>query len=79
MLPDLARVLTPRRRFWLYLVWAAAVPLAGGYGLLSDSTAPLWLALGSALFIGPLAASNVPAAPDAATPVVPGAQLGGPS
>lgn len=47
-----------RRR--LYLVTSAALPLLVLYGYISDTSAPLWLALANAAMIAPLAASHTP-------------------
>lgn len=61
----LRNLATPARRVSLYLILAAAVPIASVYGLVNDTTGPLWLALASAMLGYPLAAANVPHAPDA--------------
>lgn len=52
--------LTPVRRRWLYLVLTAAVPLLITYGVLTDSTAPLWVSLAAAVLGTGTAAANTP-------------------
>lgn len=42
-------VVPPRWRDYLYPVTTAAVLLAGGYGLVTDELAPLWIGLAAAL------------------------------
>lgn len=37
-------------RTWLYGVLTAAIPLLTAYGFISEQNAPLWVALGGALF-----------------------------
>ena len=41
--------LTPERRRWLYAVVAAALALAGAYGLIDDQLTSLWEVLGAAV------------------------------
>lgn len=41
--------LTPVVRTWLYGVVLAVLALLGGYGLITDTIAPLWVALAAAL------------------------------
>lgn len=41
--------LTPVVRTWLYGVVLAVIALLGGYGLITDTIAPLWVALAAAL------------------------------
>lgn len=41
--------LTPSVRAWLYGICLAVIMLLGGYGVLNDATAPLWISLASAV------------------------------
>lgn len=41
--------LTPQVRSWLYGISLAVIALLGGYGLIADELAPLWIALASAV------------------------------
>ena len=41
--------LTPTVRAWAYSVVIAIIAILGGYGLITDSIAPLWVALAAAL------------------------------
>lgn len=54
--------LTTNTRRRLYLIASAVIPLAGAYGLISDTTAPLWGALAYAALVAPLAAAHTPRA-----------------
>jgi len=47
-------------RGYLYRVLTAAVPIATVYGIVQDSTAALWLALGAAVLGTGTAAANTP-------------------
>lgn len=47
--PEHLEWLTPAVRIWLYGVVLAVIALLGGYGLIADSVAPLWVALAAAL------------------------------
>lgn len=47
--PEHLEWLTPAVRIWLYGVVLAVIALLGGYGLITDSVAPLWVALAAAL------------------------------
>lgn len=47
--PEHLEWLTPVARTWLYGVVLAVIALLGGYGLITDSIAPLWVALAAAL------------------------------
>ena len=47
--PEHLEWLTPVARTWLYGVVIAVIALLGGYGLITDSIAPLWVALAAAL------------------------------
>lgn len=47
--PRYARWLTPTVRRWVYGIVTALVPLLVVYGLVEESTAPLWLALASSV------------------------------
>lgn len=59
--PSAGPWLTPARRRWLYLVLTAAVPLLITYGVLTDSTAPLWVSLAAAVLGTGTAAANTTA------------------
>lgn len=50
-------------RSWLYAVSVAAVPLLVAYGVIEESTAPLWIAAAGAVLNSTLALRNV--TPDA--------------
>lgn len=47
--PRILTWLTPSVRRWAYAVITAAVPLLVAYGILQDTTAPLWLALAASV------------------------------
>ena len=47
--PEHLEWLTPTVRTWLYGVVLAVIALLGGYGLITDTIAPLWVALAAAL------------------------------
>lgn len=47
--PELLGWLGPGVRAWLYGVLACAVPLLIAYGVIDQTTAPLWLALGGSV------------------------------
>lgn len=47
--PERLDWLTPTVRTWLYGVTLALIALLGGYGLITDTIAPLWVALAAAL------------------------------
>ena len=47
--PEHLEWLTPAVRIWLYGVVLAVIALLGGYGLITDTIAPLWVALAAAL------------------------------
>ena len=66
--PPARLIADPRTRRHLYTIAAAIVPLLVAYGVLTDSTASLWLGLaGAVLGTGApiLAAANTPPADDA--------------
>lgn len=50
---------TLKTRVWLYAVLLAAQPLATVYGLVNDTTGPLWVNLIAAILTGGLIASNL--------------------
>lgn len=56
--------LTPARRRWLYLILTAAVPLLITYGVLTETTAPLWVSLGAAILGTGTAAAHTPSESD---------------
>lgn len=47
--PRLAEWLTPTVRAWAYSVVIAIIAILGGYGVITDTLAPLWIALATAL------------------------------
>lgn len=47
--PRLAEWLTPTVRAWAYSVVIAIIAILGGYGVITDTLAPLWIALAAAL------------------------------
>jgi len=47
--PGTPRILTPRRRRWLYGIAAAVAPLAIIYGYVTEQQAVLWLNLAGAV------------------------------
>ena len=47
--PRLAGWLTPTVRAWAYSVVIAIIAILGGYGVITDTLAPLWVALAAAL------------------------------
>lgn len=47
--PRLAEWLTPTVRAWAYSVVIAIIAILGGYGVITDTLAPLWVALAAAL------------------------------
>ena len=67
--PERLPWLTPARRKWLYVVLTAAVPLLITYGVLTETTAPLWLSLAAAVLGTGTAAAHTPQeGPDDANP-----------
>lgn len=50
----------PAARRWVYGVAVAVVPLLTAYGIISETHAPLWVAVVSAVFVPSLALSNTP-------------------
>lgn len=63
-----ARIITdPNTRRWLYIVAAAVVPLLVFYGVITEDSAPLWIALAASVLgagANGLAAANVPTSSD---------------
>lgn len=53
-------LLTPKTRAWLYRIATATIPLLIAYGALSESTAPLWIALAGAILSTGTAAAYTP-------------------
>lgn len=47
--PRYAQWLTPSVRRWLYGVLVALIPLLIAYGVVEETTAPLWVALASSV------------------------------
>lgn len=47
--PEHLEWLTPTVRAWAYSVVIAIIAILGGYGLITDTIAPLWVALAAAL------------------------------
>lgn len=47
--PEHLEWLTPTVRTWLYGIILAVIALLGGYGVVTDTIAPLWVALAAAL------------------------------
>ena len=58
--PRLVEWLTPTVRRWLYGVALALVPLLVAYGILEDSTAPLWVALAPSVLSTSTALAHTP-------------------
>ena len=52
--------LTPVIRTWLYGVVLAIIAILGGYGLITDTIAPLWVALAAALLGQGTAVAHTP-------------------
>lgn len=50
----------PGVRRWVYGVALAVVPLLTAYGLISETMAPLWISLVSAVLVPGLALANTP-------------------
>lgn len=59
--PRYMRWLTPTVRRWVYGIVTALVPLLVVYGLVEESTAPLWLALASSVLGTTTALLHTPA------------------
>lgn len=59
--PRYAHWLTPTVRRWAYGIITALVPLLVVYGLVEESTAPLWLALASSVLGTTTALLHTPA------------------
>lgn len=55
----MSRYLTPAVRRWFYGIALAVVPLLVLYGILDEQSAPLWVALISAVVVPGLAIANV--------------------
>ena len=56
--------MSEQTRAWIYRVLVGAAPLAIAYGAVSESTAPLWLALGANVLGFGLASANTSTHPD---------------
>ena len=59
--------LTPTVRRRIYLVALAVLPLLIAYGILDDTTAPLWAALIGAALVPGMAAANTSPPPSKST------------
>lgn len=46
---NLTELIPPPVRSWLYGIATAIIPLLSAYGIISDQTAPLWIALAGAI------------------------------
>ena len=46
---SIAELIPPSVRSWLYGIATALIPLLSAYGVVSDQTAPLWIALAGAI------------------------------
>lgn len=46
---NLTELIPPPVRSWLYGIATALIPLLTAYGVISDQTAPLWIALAGAI------------------------------
>jgi len=51
--------LTPSNRKWIYGITIAALPILVTFGILDDSTLPLWAGLAAAIFAPALAIRHV--------------------
>lgn len=58
--------LTPQVRAWLYGIVTAIVPLLTIYGILDQTAAPLWLALGASVLGTSTALAHTPFGGDSA-------------
>ena len=58
--------LTPQVRAWLYGIVTAIVPLLTIYGILDQTAAPLWLALGASVLGTSTALAHTPFGGDGA-------------
>lgn len=45
----ITELIPPPVRSWLYGIVTALIPLLSAYGVISDQTAPLWIALAGAI------------------------------
>lgn len=46
---SITELIPPPVRSWLYGIATALIPLLSAYGVISDQTAPLWIALAGAV------------------------------
>ena len=46
---SITELIPPPVRSWLYGIVTALIPLLSAYGVISDQTAPLWIALAGAI------------------------------
>lgn len=46
---SITELIPPPVRSWLYAIVTAIIPLLSAYGVISDQTAPLWVALAGAI------------------------------
>lgn len=45
----ITELIPPPVRSWLYAIVTALIPLLSAYGIISEQTAPLWIALAGAI------------------------------
>lgn len=64
--PQYAAWLTPQVRAWLYGIVTAIVPLLTIYGIVDQTAAPLWLALGASVLGTSTALAHTPFGGDSA-------------
>ena len=62
--PERISWLTPQIRAWLYGVITALVPILTIYGIVDQSTAPLWLSLAASVLATSTALAHTPRSDD---------------
>lgn len=62
--PERLSWLTPQIRAWLYGVITALVPILTIYGIVDQSTAPLWLSLAASVLATSTALAHTPRSDD---------------
>lgn len=62
--PERLAWLTPQIRAWLYGVITALVPILTIYGIVDQSTAPLWLSLAASVLATSTALAHTPRSDD---------------
>lgn len=62
--PERLSWLTPQIRAWLYGVITALVPILTIYGIVDQSTAPLWLSLAASILATSTALAHTPRSDD---------------